>query len=68
MLARVALEPDWREGEISDVTVLSQTVLAQSRTLLLSLGAFGAEATSSTPAETFVWRTRLGSNRRLRKR
>jgi multidrug resistance protein MdtO len=54
MLARVALEPDWREGEISDVTVLSQTVLAQSRTLLLSLGAFGAEATSSTPVETFV--------------
>lgn len=44
MLARVALEPDWREGETDRVTLLSQTVFAQSRTLLMAIEAFHDEA------------------------
>ena len=43
-LARVALEPDWREGETSRITLLSQTVLAQSRALLIAIEAFHHEA------------------------
>ena len=43
-LARVALEPDWREGETSRITLLSQTVLAQSRAMLVALEAFHHEA------------------------
>jgi multidrug resistance protein MdtO len=43
-LARVALEPDWREGETARVTVLLQTVLAQSRVVLLAVDAFHDEA------------------------
>jgi multidrug resistance protein MdtO len=43
-LARVALEPDWREGETTRITLLSQTVLAQSRALLIALEAFHHEA------------------------
>ncbi|MFM0081365.1 FUSC family protein [Paraburkholderia sediminicola] len=43
-LARVALEPDWREGETTRITLLSQTVLAQSRAMLVALEAFHHEA------------------------
>ncbi|CAB3725605.1 Multidrug resistance protein MdtO [Paraburkholderia sediminicola] len=43
-LARVALEPDWREGETTRITLLSQTVLAQSRAMLVALAAFHHEA------------------------
>ncbi|MFM0740161.1 FUSC family protein [Paraburkholderia xenovorans] len=43
-LARVALEPDWREGETARVTLLTQTVLAQSRSILLASNAFHDEA------------------------
>jgi multidrug resistance protein MdtO len=45
MLARVALEPDWREGETARITLLTQTVLAQSRSILLATNAFHDEAT-----------------------
>src|SRR5471032_785482 len=44
VLARVALEPDWREGETTRITLLSQTVLAQSRSMLVALEAFHHEA------------------------
>jgi len=44
MLARVALEPDWREGETARVTLLAQTVLAQGRSILLASDAFHIEA------------------------
>ncbi|WP_207001414.1 FUSC family protein [Trinickia mobilis] len=44
VLARVSLEPDWREGETARITLLSQTVLAQSRALLVALEAFHDEA------------------------
>ncbi|MDE1009339.1 MAG: FUSC family protein [Paraburkholderia fungorum] len=47
VLARVALEPDWREGETARVTLLSQTVLAQSRAMLVAIEAFHHEAMSS---------------------
>ena len=54
-LARVALEPDWREGETSRITLLSQTVLAQSRAMLVALEAFHHEAminaSASAPLE-----------------
>ncbi|MGF6241784.1 multidrug resistance protein MdtO [Paraburkholderia sp. GAS38] len=40
MLARVTLEPDWREGETARITLLAQTVLAQSRSILLASDAF----------------------------
>ncbi|KAE8759890.1 FUSC family protein [Paraburkholderia madseniana] len=43
-LARVALEPDWREGETTRIALLSQTVLAQSRAMLVALEAFHHEA------------------------
>lgn len=46
VLARVALEPDWREGESERVTLLSQTVLAQSRGLMIAIEAFHDEATA----------------------
>ncbi|MFL9874667.1 FUSC family protein [Paraburkholderia megapolitana] len=42
-LARVALEPDWREGETARVTLLVQTVLVQSRSILLASDAFHDE-------------------------
>ncbi|WP_260854388.1 FUSC family protein [Paraburkholderia sp. BCC1884] len=54
MLARVALEPDWREGDIPDVTILSQAVLAQGRALLLAVDAFNAEATLGPVTESIV--------------
>ncbi|MFK4446347.1 multidrug resistance protein MdtO [Caballeronia udeis] len=44
VLARVALEPDWREGETARITLLSQTVLAQSRAMLIAIEAFHHEA------------------------
>ncbi|CAE6825493.1 FUSC family protein [Paraburkholderia haematera] len=44
VLARVALEPDWREGETARITLLSQTVLAQSRAMLVAIEAFHHEA------------------------
>jgi multidrug resistance protein MdtO len=44
VLARVALEPDWREGETPRITLLSQTVLAQSRAMLIAIEAFHDEA------------------------
>jgi multidrug resistance protein MdtO len=50
MLARVALEPDWREGETARITLLSQTVLAQSRAMLVALEAFHDEAMSDASA------------------
>jgi multidrug resistance protein MdtO len=54
-LARVALEPDWREGETTRVTLLSQTMLAQSRALLIAIEAFHHEAminaSASAPME-----------------
>ncbi|MFM0097706.1 FUSC family protein [Paraburkholderia nemoris] len=57
-LARVALEPDWREGETSRITLLSQTVLAQSRAMLVALEAFHHEAminaSASAPMERAV--------------
>ena len=43
-LARVALEPDWREGETARVTLFVQTVLAQSRSILLASDAFHNES------------------------
>ncbi|WP_260858815.1 FUSC family protein [Paraburkholderia sp. BCC1885] len=43
-LARVALEPDWREGETARVTLLAQTVLAQGRSIMLASDAFHDEA------------------------
>jgi multidrug resistance protein MdtO len=55
VLARVALEPDWREGETTRITLLSQTVLAQSRAMLVALEAFHHEAminaSASAPME-----------------
>ncbi|WP_052420994.1 FUSC family protein [Paraburkholderia ferrariae] len=55
VLARVALEPDWREGEPERVTLLSQTVLAQSRALLVAIEAFHdesmADALEGAPAD-----------------
>ncbi|WP_109482064.1 FUSC family protein [Paraburkholderia sp. C35] len=39
MLARVALEPDWQEGERPDLTVRAQTVLAQAREIMLASNA-----------------------------
>jgi multidrug resistance protein MdtO len=36
MLARVALEPSWQEGPHAPLTVLAQTVLAQSREIMLA--------------------------------
>ncbi|MCX4145979.1 MULTISPECIES: FUSC family protein [Paraburkholderia] len=54
-LARVALEPDWREGETTRIALLSQTVLAQSRAMLVALEAFHHEAminaSASAPME-----------------
>ena len=47
VLARVALEPDWREGETTRITLLSQTVLAQSRAMLVAIEAFHHEAMTS---------------------
>jgi multidrug resistance protein MdtO len=50
-LSRVALEPDWREGESINVTLLSHTVLAQARMLLFAFDAFNAETvTNGLPA------------------
>ncbi|NPT41952.1 FUSC family protein [Paraburkholderia sp. 1N] len=55
VLARVALEPDWREGETTRITLLSQTMLAQSRALLIAIEAFHHEAminvSASAPME-----------------
>jgi multidrug resistance protein MdtO len=50
VLARVALEPDWREGETARITLLSQTVLAQSRTMLVAIEAFHHEAMAGASA------------------
>lgn len=49
-LARVALEPDWREGETTRITLLSQTVLAQSRAMLVAIEAFHHEAMTGASA------------------
>jgi multidrug resistance protein MdtO len=51
VLARVALEPDWREGETGRITLLSQTVLAQSRGMLIALEAFHHEAMTGARVE-----------------
>ncbi|TKC80187.1 FUSC family protein [Trinickia terrae] len=51
VLARVSLEPDWREGETARITLLSQTVLAQSRALLVAIEAFYDEAMTGAPME-----------------
>ncbi|NPT59788.1 FUSC family protein [Paraburkholderia elongata] len=50
VLARVALEPDWREGETARITPLSQTVLAQSRAMLVAIEAFHHEAMTGASA------------------
>jgi multidrug resistance protein MdtO len=50
VLARVSLEPDWREGETERITLLSQTVLAQSRAMLVSIEAFHHEAMTGASA------------------
>jgi multidrug resistance protein MdtO len=50
VLARVALEPDWREGETARITLLSQTVLAQSRGMLMAIEAFHHEAMTGASA------------------
>ncbi len=47
VLARVASEPDWREDDATRITLLSQTVLAQSRVLLGALEAFHDQAMSA---------------------
>jgi multidrug resistance protein MdtO len=57
MLARVALEPDWREGETEHVTLMSQTVLAQSRAILIAVEAFHNEAMADASAGAPVERT-----------
>ncbi|SEA94485.1 FUSC family protein [Paraburkholderia sartisoli] len=50
MLARVSLEPDWREGETARITLLSQTVLAQSRAALIAIEAFHHAAMTGASA------------------
>jgi len=50
VLARVSLEPDWREGETARITLLSQTVLAQSRAMLIAIEAFHHEAMTGASA------------------
>ncbi len=57
VLARVALEPDWREGEPERVTLLSQTVLAQSRALLVAIEAFHDESMADALAGALADRT-----------
>ncbi|RKF35925.1 hypothetical protein BCY88_09545 [Paraburkholderia fungorum] len=57
VLARVALEPDWREGETARITLLSQTVLAQSRALLVAIEAFHHEAMTGAPGGASMERT-----------
>jgi multidrug resistance protein MdtO len=52
-LARVALEPNWHEGEEAQLTLLAQTVLAQGREIMLAGDALyntvAAQAGSSSP-------------------
>jgi multidrug resistance protein MdtO len=43
MLARVTLEPDWREGEQDRVALLTQTVLVQTRSIMLASDALQSE-------------------------
>jgi len=43
MLARVTLEPDWREGEQDRIMLLTQTVLAQTRSVMVATDALHAE-------------------------
>jgi multidrug resistance protein MdtO len=50
VLARVSLEPDWREGETERITLLSQTVLAQSRAMLVAIETFHHEAMTGASA------------------
>ncbi|MFL9863108.1 FUSC family protein [Paraburkholderia fungorum] len=56
VLARVALEPDWREGETTRITLLSQTVLAQSRAMLVAIEAFHHEAMINASASAAMER------------
>lgn len=55
MLARVALEPNWQEGEQAHLTMRAQVVLAQGREIMLAgdalhkaLDAYDARATGET--------------------
>lgn len=57
MLARVSLEPDWREGETEHVTLMSQTVLVQSRAILIAIEAFHDEAMADALVGASVERT-----------
>jgi multidrug resistance protein MdtO len=57
VLARVALEPDWREGETARITLLTQTVLAQSRAMLVAMEAFHHEAMTGASAGASMERT-----------
>lgn len=57
-LARVALEPDWREGETTRITLLSQTVLAQSRAMLVAIEAFHHKAMTDASAGAPMERAR----------
>jgi multidrug resistance protein MdtO len=43
MLARVALEPSWQEGEHERVTIQAQTILTQSREILAATIAYQAQ-------------------------
>jgi multidrug resistance protein MdtO len=47
MLTRVAVEPDWKEGEQNRITTRAQTVFAQSRSLLLACNVFEDELRAS---------------------
>lgn len=40
MLARVALEPGWQQGEHEELTLYTQTLLARAREILLLIGQF----------------------------
>jgi multidrug resistance protein MdtO len=40
MLARVAVEPGWQQGEHEELTLFTQTLLAKAREILLSAGQF----------------------------
>jgi len=43
MLARVTLEPDWQEGEQDRIMLLTQTVLAQSLSIMVATDALHSE-------------------------
>jgi multidrug resistance protein MdtO len=54
-LSRVALEPNWQEGEEAQLTLLAQTILAQGREIMLAGDAL--YNTLATQAESSSSRT-----------